>query len=163
MKLLMMIETLSMRYRCVLATGSLVVVFAVIGLATVTWAKHNHSSNSTPSTVSASSVALSPAVPNAPTQGTTLGAEHVTLRATGFEPAEITRPAGRFLLALDNRAGQGEMVFRLMRENGTRVRDLTPRRDKFRLRHVVDLPPGRYAIVEATHPDWICRITITAP
>ena len=93
---------------------------------------------------------------------TRLDAEHITLRSTGFEPNEITRPAGRFLLAVDNVTGMGEMSFRLLHQSGARLRDF-PAKGRFRLRQVVDLPSGRYALVEINHPDWVCRITITAP
>ena len=91
-----------------------------------------------------------------------LDAEHTTLRSTGFEPNEITRPAGRFLLAIDNVAGMGEMSFRLLNQSGALLRDF-PANGRFRLRQVVDLPTGRYALVESKHPNWVCRITITAP
>ena len=90
-----------------------------------------------------------------------LDAEHITLRETGFEPNEITRPAGRFLLAVDNLTGKSDVSLRLMHEGGARLRDLPKGRAK--LRQVVDLAPGRYALVEANHPGWICRFTITAP
>lgn len=93
---------------------------------------------------------------------TRLDAEHLTLRNTGFEPNEITRPAGRFLLAVDNVTGMGEMSFRLLHQSGARLRDF-PAKGRFRLRQVVDLPPGRYALVETNHRDWVCRVTITAP
>lgn len=89
-------------------------------------------------------------------------AEHITLRRTGFEPNEITRPTGPFLLAVDNVAGMGEMSFRLLNRAGARVRDF-PAKGRFRLRKVVDLPPGRYALVETNHPEWICRITVAEP
>jgi hypothetical protein len=94
---------------------------------------------------------------------TLLDAEHITLRSTGFEPNEITRPAGRFLLAVDNLTSMGEMSFRLLHQSGTRLRDFPATKGRFRLRQVVDLPPGRYALVEAKHPDWICRVIISAP
>jgi hypothetical protein len=93
---------------------------------------------------------------------TRLDGEHITLRATGFEPKELTRPAGRFLLAVDNVTGMGEMSFRLLHQSGARLRDF-PAKGRFRLRQVVDLPPGQYALVEINHPDWVCRFTITAP
>jgi hypothetical protein len=91
-----------------------------------------------------------------------LDAEHITLRSTGFEPNEITRPAGRFLLAIDNVAGMGEMSFRLINQSGAVLRDF-PANGRFRLRQIVDLPSGRYALVEIKHPHWVCRITINAP
>jgi len=93
---------------------------------------------------------------------TRLDAEHVTLRRTGFEPEEFTRPAGRFLLSIDNLSELGELTFRLVRQNGNLERDLPAKQDKYRLRHVVDLSPGRYALVVVDHPAWVCHITITA-
>jgi len=92
-----------------------------------------------------------------------IDSQHATLRATGFEPNEFTRPAGRFLLSVDNRAEMGEMTFRLVREDGSLERDLPPKHDKFRLRQVIELAAGRYALVVANHPEWVCHITITSP
>jgi len=57
----------------------------------------------------------------------------------------------------------GEMSFRVAHLNGARVRDFPAVNGRFRLRQVVELPPGRYTLVEINHPDWLCRITITAP
>ena len=91
-----------------------------------------------------------------------LDAAHITLRRTGFEPNEITRRPGPFLLAVDNVTGMGEMSYRLLHQTGARVRDF-PAKGRFRLRKVVDLPPGRYALVETNHPEWICRIMVTEP
>jgi hypothetical protein len=90
-----------------------------------------------------------------------VGAEHITLRRTGFEPNDITRPAGRFLLAVDNVTGMGQMSFRLLRETGNAVLDMPSKPNKFRLRQIIDLPPGRYFLVEVDHPEWVCRFTIT--
>lgn len=41
--------------------------------------------------------------------GNHLQAEIVTITPTGFEPSEITRPQGRFILAVDNRSGLNEV------------------------------------------------------
>jgi len=41
--------------------------------------------------------------PQAPVQ-----AELITVTPTGFEPSELTRPKGRFLLAIDNQSGLDE-------------------------------------------------------
>jgi hypothetical protein len=122
--------------------------------------KADHVSMATPDSVHpAASAAVTP-------QGnpstTLLGAEHITLRATGFDPKELTRPAGRFLLAVDNVTGMGEMSFRLLHHNGARLRDF-PANGRFRLRQIVELPAGQYALVEINHRNWVCRITITAP
>jgi hypothetical protein len=93
-----------------------------------------------------------------------LDAQRITIRPEGFEPAEIFRPAGRFLLAVNDRSGARDLVLTLARDNGqrlhrTRMRD-TPRKHQWR--QIVNLPPGRYVLSEANHPEWVCRITLTA-
>lgn len=87
--------------------------------------------------------------------------ELVTIRPTGFEPAEISRVQGRFLLAVDNRAGLEEVTLRLDRVAGNRLRDVKVPRRKLDWREFVDLTPGRYVLSEAAHPEWNCTITIT--
>lgn len=89
--------------------------------------------------------------------------ELVTLRATGFEPSELSRQAGRFLLAIDNQTELGDLAFRIVRENGVRVRDIAPKRSRFRLRQVIELDAGRYYLVVVNHAEWTCRIVITPP
>jgi hypothetical protein len=87
--------------------------------------------------------------------------ERITVRRYGFEPAQITRPAGPFVLALDNRGGTKELDLRLTRAEGGwgRQRRLSGRASRWRA--VVDPPPGLYVLREADHPGWECRILIT--
>jgi hypothetical protein len=87
-------------------------------------------------------------------------AEIITIRPTGFEPTEITRPKGRFLLLVENHSGLGEVDLLLDRENGDRVREARVQR-KPEWREVANLSPGRYLLKESNHPDWVCQITIT--
>ena len=88
--------------------------------------------------------------------------ELITIEPHGFEPAEITRPQGRFLLAIDNRSGLEDIQLRLERAEGGRVPSLEARNRRLSWREEVDLPPGRYVIKETDHPEWSCLITITA-
>ncbi|MGH9754156.1 MAG: hypothetical protein ACREA2_15365 [Blastocatellia bacterium] len=85
----------------------------------------------------------------------------ITLQPYGFEPTEVTLKAGPFLLAIDNRSGIHEPVFRVDRTDGGRLREVRTAKGRLALRQVVDLPPGDYVLTEAIHPDWICQITIT--
>ncbi len=87
--------------------------------------------------------------------------ELVTVRPHGFVPAEITRPRGRFLLAVNDRSGLEEVDVRLFREAGGVEREVKVNRKKPDWRELVNLPPGRYVLTEAAHPEWGCRITIT--
>jgi len=88
--------------------------------------------------------------------------ELITLRPQGFVPGEIRRPAGRFMIGIDNRTGLKEIEISLIKETGTKEREVRISRNKPDWRGVVNLPPGNYELREATHPDWVCRITLTA-
>ncbi|MBA2704350.1 MAG: hypothetical protein H0U60_10910 [Blastocatellia bacterium] len=92
-----------------------------------------------------------------------LQAELITLRPTGFEPAEITRQQGPFLLAVDNRTGTDEdLTLIVERVNGPREHEVKQMGRRIRWRKVMDLQPGDYWLKVAEHPEWACHIAITA-
>jgi hypothetical protein len=95
--------------------------------------------------------------PEAPVQ-----AELITVTPTGFEPSELTRPKGRFLLAIDNQSGLDEVEFYFEREASGRVNVPLSRRGKIAWREIVDLTPGSYILRATNDESWHCRITITA-
>ena len=85
----------------------------------------------------------------------------VTLKPTGFEPAELRRPRGAFLLMVDNRSNNPDLFFHLDRENGKREHEQQTRKGgRLDWNKYLDLPPGRYLLTEANHPEWVCKITI---
>lgn len=84
----------------------------------------------------------------------------ITIRPTGFDPAEVTLPRGRFLLAVDNRSGLDELTFRLDREGAGRLHEVRMTREQLGWRKVLDPPPGVYVLTEAGHPDWVCRVRV---
>ncbi|MET0624141.1 MAG: hypothetical protein ABW250_14245 [Pyrinomonadaceae bacterium] len=84
----------------------------------------------------------------------------VTIRPTGFDPAEVTLPRGRFMLAVDNRTGLNQLTFRFDREGGGRLHEVRMTREQLAWRKVVDPPPGSYVLTEINHPGWVCRITV---
>ena len=86
--------------------------------------------------------------------------ELIDLRPSGFEPHEITRPTGRFLLGVNNRSGLTDLSLVLANESGRLEGSKRLSRMKT-WREALDLQPGRYVLREATHSDWLCRITIT--
>jgi len=88
--------------------------------------------------------------------------ELVTLTPHGFEPREITRPQGRFLLMVDNLSGLATSNLQLNRKVGGRLREFVMRREDANWSDVIDLPPGRYVLSDADHPEWTCQVTITA-
>jgi len=87
----------------------------------------------------------------------------VTLKPTGFEPTELTRPRGMFLLIVDNRSNNPDLLFHLNGENGKREHEQQTRKGgRLDWNKPIDLPPGRYSLTVVDHPDWVCQITITA-
>ena len=87
-------------------------------------------------------------------------AEVVTITPTGFEPATIRRPQGRFLLAVDNRSGLSDVPLYWERETGARLNSTPTRTGKLRWRDIIDFPPGTYILRAANDESWRCRITL---
>ena len=85
----------------------------------------------------------------------------LTIRPTGFDPAEITLPAGEYLVIVRNSTGLDEFALRLDRDAGERLHDVRMPRYKRRWKQVVSLSPGSYVVTETNHPQWTCRITVT--
>ena len=86
----------------------------------------------------------------------------VTLKPTGFEPKELKRPRGLFLLMVDNRSNNPNLLFHLDGESGKREHEQQTRAGgRLDWNKALDLPPGRYLLTEANHPKWVCEITIT--
>lgn len=86
----------------------------------------------------------------------------LTIRPTGFEPSEITVPAGEYFVVIHNATGLNQFAFRVERESGEQLLSV---RLPFRRRYwknTIHLRPGRFIISEADHPEWSCRITVTA-
>ena len=105
--------------------------------------------------------AIKPAQGFSAVQTARVQTEIITIQPDGFEPSQITRPLGRVFLLVENHSGLGEVSLRLDREAGNRLRDVHVPREKLGWSDLVDLTPGKYALTEANHPDWVCDITIT--
>jgi hypothetical protein len=88
-------------------------------------------------------------------------AEMVTATPLGFEPAEITRPQGRFLLAVENATGRGDLNLYLERETEGPLNVTLSRRGRLRWREILDLPAGRYILRSANDESWRCGINLT--
>ena len=89
-------------------------------------------------------------------------AELINVNPNGFEPTEITRSEGRFLLAVQNKSGLAEITLQVSRENSNARLLVLSRKKRQDWRDVIAPPPGRYLLTEANHPEWRCLITITA-
>ena len=93
------------------------------------------------------------------------------LRPWGFEPQDLTLPAGLTAFRVYNRTGVRELDLRFEREEegpepGTVNRVLLKQelvsRDRRKWREVQDLEAGTYVLREENHPKWTCRITVEA-
>ena len=89
-----------------------------------------------------------------------LEVELITVLPNGFEPVEIVRPAGRFMLVFDNQSRLRALEFHLERSGNAVIPPVHPR-GKTDSTKVLNLPAGEYQITEANHPDWKLTLTIT--
>lgn len=87
--------------------------------------------------------------------------ELLTLRPTGIDPAEITRPHAPFYLVVQNSSGKDDLSFRFDKEVGAKLRNPRIPVKKREWSELVDLPPGTYKMTEANHPGWAFTLTIT--
>jgi hypothetical protein len=86
--------------------------------------------------------------------------ELVTLRPEGFEPLEIVRRKGPFVLLIDDRSGNDNSSLQLQRLKGDRLRDLNTSRKKKEWYDLLNLPPGDYVLTDAANAARRCQITI---
>lgn len=135
-------------------------LLVIIGFTATAWALLSTEAKATSPALSTKVGAAVPAITQESSGGERLEAEVITITPRGFEPAEIIRPAGRFLLAIQDTSRLKELTLRVSREtDGTQF--LVPTRKQRRVwRDVVNPPPGRYVLTEANHPEWRCLITI---
>jgi hypothetical protein len=86
----------------------------------------------------------------------------VTLHPQGFQPDAITRKQGRLAVIVINKSGLRDISVNLDREAGGRLVATPVSREKRLWGDAIELPPGRYLLTEASHPKWVCKITISA-
>jgi hypothetical protein len=86
--------------------------------------------------------------------------ELITLRPAQFEPAEITRPKGAFVLFIDDRSGRENSSLALQRINGGQLRAISLQRKNAEWNDVVDLTPGTYILQDTANSELRCQITI---
>jgi hypothetical protein len=78
------------------------------------------------------------------------------VRATGFDPDELTVSSGRYLIVVQNRSGLRDLTFRFERETGERLHEVRPQ--GLNWKRQFELQPGTYILSEANHPGvkWRC-------
>jgi|SRR5215204_5833271 len=137
------------------------VSLAAVTLAALVGAARTYSSGVRPGGAPATPYASASTFDHTKKPGRVVETELITLRATGFEPSEITRPAGEFILMVENVTGE-PVNLRFDRETGERVHEMRMSREEPDWNESEDLRPGRYLMTEANHLDWVCRVTVTA-
>lgn len=85
----------------------------------------------------------------------------VSLQVTqfGFEPTETTALRGKVLLLVQNRTGNRNLNFYLIRENQERLAQSEPQKRDWKAH--VQLGPGTYIVGETNHPEWQSIIRVT--
>jgi hypothetical protein len=80
------------------------------------------------------------------------------LGSDGFTPAEVQRAAGTFAIAVVNSAIAGEYTLQLKTQDGTVLKEVQVQQGS--AAWTVTLSAGEYTLTEASHPQWLCRITV---
>lgn len=100
------------------------------------------------------------AIPSVESLTGELEVEVITLRPARFEPSEITRPRGAFVLFVDDRSGKENSSLVLQRVNGQQLRAISLHRKKSEWNDVVDLSPGTYLLQDANNSELRCQLTV---
>ena len=144
----------------------IVVIVAVSALAAVgsLWARAKPDSRPSQSTGSFPSQPLTALMRQyqrgvTPTPST-ISVETVTLTPQGFEPAQITPSASRFVLGVDNRLIRLDLSLELLRENNHKMHELKIAKGQIRLRKLLNLAAGSYTLQVVGHPEWRCNIVV---
>lgn len=91
-----------------------------------------------------------------------LEVENIILTRFGFEPNSITRSSTKFLLSVENRSPADDIELHLDSIAGIRLHQQQVASERPDWRDFFTLEPGDYVLSEANHPDWVCKIKITA-
>lgn len=91
-----------------------------------------------------------------------ISGELINVGPFGFEPSRIVHRAEAFFILVNNRSGLDLLNLELSQVGGNKLKQVTLAKEEPNWTDLLDLPPGEYVLGETEHPDWACRITITA-
>ncbi len=118
--------------------------------------------SSAPAPVSNAHSSVAEAVPNALSNlPSPLEVEVVTVRPTGFEPRQITRPPGPYVLLIENRSGMETLTLKLSFVTNAinpSVFQVQIPRGQLDWTTVISGTPGQYTLKESSHPSWNCSV-----
>ena len=86
--------------------------------------------------------------------------EAVTITPEGFEPQQLERTAGPFILSVTNQSGADALNVRIETEQHERFREKSLLLLTRYWRERIDPPPGKYVITEENHPEWTLTLII---
>jgi hypothetical protein len=89
-----------------------------------------------------------------------LEGEVIRINPAGFDPKQITRSNGHFVLIVNNRSQLEGVRLRLDQESGNSLAGATVGHEVPDWIQEVNLAPGTYRLIEASHPGWSCKINI---
>ena len=82
----------------------------------------------------------------------------IQLGGNGFTPAEVQHAAGTFAIMVENSNVEGEYTLRLKNAAGVVIKEVQVQKGS--AAWTVTLSAGEYTLTEASHPQWLCRITV---
>jgi len=82
----------------------------------------------------------------------------IELSSSGFVPAEVQHAAGTFAIAVENTTFAGAYTLRLKAADGTLLKEVEVQKGS--AAWTITLQAGQYTLTEASHPEWLCRITV---
>lgn len=86
--------------------------------------------------------------------------EAVTITPEGFEPQQLERPAGPFILAVTNQSGFDALNVRIETKQHDRFSEKTLPLETPYWRERINPPSGKYIITEEHHPEWMLTLII---
>lgn len=82
----------------------------------------------------------------------------IQLGSNGFTPSAAQHAAGTFAIAVENSSLAGEYTLQLKAEDGTVLKEIAVQKGS--AAWTVTLAAGQYTLTEASHPEWLCQITV---
>lgn len=84
-----------------------------------------------------------------------------TIHSEGFEPNEITLPAGKYVFVVDNRSGSEDVQLNLRRGQSEKLKEAKLTRKEMDWNSVVELAPGQYTLIDLNRPNWSADIKVS--
>lgn len=101
-----------------------------------------------------------PALPTA-AQSPRIKAIYFRITPLGIEPAELTLPAGRYLVAIDNDSGFNVVDVKIDKERGPRLGNAQLPSGRRKWREFVVFTPGVFVFTDPGNANRVCSLTIT--